>query len=362
MGMSDANYQIAFANLGKLIKLFNTLETNRAGVVTIVEAAIAIMKDSEDEVNTLAGLLSTQKSIDAGFESYKSQVRSRIEEYITGILSRGIGFTGSSTSLADVLHDLAEDMGETPESIDGSAVTATAPTYDAQNTGTGSLATPTSLTQLLTDEFWEAECTSISGGAGAETWEVRGEPHLHAVLSAAMTTGVAYAAVDANGEALFTTTLTAYTAGTGYKLSGDAGGIISVYTLTGAAKGTNTSAAGDLYPSVIDDGGGNFHVNVYKDSGRTALVAHTAGFSTTGAKDLIADGGSGLTGSVTLTATTAIADAVVRVGFAFAVGDKLYFTTTNDEAGTFSEFFRKLGIALPVNLAGGETISDALAE
>jgi hypothetical protein len=58
----------------------------------------------------------------------------------------------------------------------------------------------------------------------------------------------------------------------------------------------------------------------------------------------------------------AMSDAVVRVGFAVAVGDKVYFTTTNDEAGTFSEFFRRLGVALPVDLAGGETIADALAE
>lgn len=367
MAMSAANYQIAFGNMGTLIKLYNLLETNRLAVIEAIEngefASVALIATTDYEHDVMENVLATQKTIDAGFESLKTQVNSRIEAYITDIVSKGIGFTGSSTSLADVLHDLAEDMDEGSQSIDGSAITATAPTYDEDNTGTGSLATPTSLSQLLTDEYWELECTSISGGAGAETWEVRGQPHLHAVLSAALTTAVAYNAVDENGEALFTTTLTAYTAGTGYKISGDAGALLSAYSFTGATKGTNTDSAGRVYLNVVDDGSGYRHVDVYKDSARTSLVAHTATYNTTGAKSLVADGGSGLTGSVTVaTVAGTFTDLIVTVGFAFAVGDKLYFTTTNDEAGTFAEYFRKTGIALPVSLVGAETILDDLAE
>lgn len=462
MGMSDANYQIHFANLGKLIKLYNLLETQRQALLTAVEGAIAQFDDSETEVETLAALLNTHKTIDSGFESYKTQVRNRAEDYIKDVLSVAIGYTGSSVTLADVLHDLAEDMGETPESVDGSAITATAPTYDAQNAGTGSLATPTSLSQLLTDEFWELECTSISGGAGAETWQVRGQPHLHAVLSAALTTGVAYNAVDANGEALFSVTLTAYTAGTGYKIAGDTDSEIGATAWSGAVKGTNTDSAGDvylvldllseteandnnnqlsgwsnitgaalgvncdtagkIYATIVDDGGGSYHVDFYKATARAVgdLVGHTASYSGAGAQAIVADNSSGLGGTITIDAVTAAdadiecilafrrvrvykeaglsnvvaiggltadgtttlveqnssgltgtavvaytdgeASVQVRVGFAFAVGDKIYFTTTNDEAGTFAEFFRKLGIALPVDLTGSETIADTLAE
>lgn len=362
MAMSDANYQIHFANIGKEIKLFNQLETDRLGVITTIEAAIALLKDSESEVDALYALLSTRRNIDGGLVSYENQVRSNIESYITGTISKSIGFTGAGTSLADVLEDLAEDMTEAAESIDASAVTATTPTYDEDNEGTVALATPTSLTQLLTNEFWELECTSISGGAGAETWQVRGEPHLHGVLSDLLTSAVAYAAVDRNGRALFAATLTPYTAGTGYKLSGDAGGVISAYSFTGAVKGTNTTVAGNVYPSLVDGGGGNWHVDIYSDSGRTVLVAHTATITAPGAAALVADGGSGLTGSVTVASLAAMSDAVVRIGFAVAVGDKVYFTTTNDGAGTFSEFFRLLGQALPVDAVGGETLADTLAE
>jgi len=362
MAMSSENYAIHFANLGKLIKLYNLLETQRQATITALEGAIAQFDDSEDELETLAALLSTHKSLNASYESFRTQLKSRAEDYIKDVISKAIGFTGSSVSLPDVLADLAEDMAEAEESIDGSAITATAPTYDAQNAGTGSLATPTSLSQLLTDEFWELECKSISGGAGAETWQVRGQPHLHGILAAALTTGVAYSAVDANGEALFSVTLTAYTAGAGYVLAGDAGGVIAAYAFTGAVKGVNTDSAGDVYPSLVDDGGGDYHVDIYSDAARTVKVAHTATFTGTGDQKLVADGGSGLTGTVTVASLGAMSDAQVRVGFAFAVGDKLYFTTTNDEAGTFSEFFRWLGIALPVDLVGGETIADALAE
>lgn len=363
MAMSDANYQIHFANLGKMVKLFNQLETNRAAVITTIEAAIALLDDNEDEVETLAALLATGKSIDAGLESYKTQIKSNVENYLKDIVSRGIGFTGSSTTLSDVLEDLAEDMVEAAETIDGSAVAATAPTYDAQNVGTMSLATPASLVQLLTDEFFEVECVSISGGAGAETWQVRGQPHLHGVLTSNLTTGVAYTAQDANGQTLFTVTLTAYAAGTGYKIAGDAGALLSAWALTGAVKGTNTNAAGDLFLDVVDDTGGYRHVDIWKDAARSAKVGHTATYNTTGAKAIVADGASGLGGTVTVAIVAGVeTDLQVRVGFAAAVGDKIYFTTTNDEAGTFAEFFRRLGISLPVNLAGGETIADGLAE
>lgn len=361
MAMSDANYQIHFANMGAMVELYNQLETDRDGVITTIEEAIALLKDNEAEVTALVGLLATQKSIDSALQNAKRLVSSNVQAYLLGPVAKGIGFTGASLGLIDVLVALAADMALVPESINGSAVSATAPTYPTANAGTFALSTPASLAQLLASESWVAECVSISAGAGHEVWQVRGEPDLHGVLRSTLTSAVAYIGQDRNLQALFTATLTPYTAGTGYKIAGDAGNKISAYAFTGAVKGTNTSAAGDVYPSLIDDGGGDFHVDVYSDAARTVKVAHTASFSTTGVKSLVADGGSGLTGSVTIATLAAVADAQVRIGFVVAVGDKVNWTAANDAGGVFSEFFRSLGVALPVDLAAGETILDSLA-
>ena len=186
MSMSDANYQIAFADLGKMVKLYNLLETDRLGVVTVMEEAAALLKDSEDEINALANLLSTRGSIDGGLLGFKQQVRRNAEAYLTGPVAKGIGFTGANLNLLDVLDALAADMLLVPESINGSAVSAAAPTYPTGNAGTFSLATPTSLSQLLASESWVAECVSIAGGAGAVGTRGRAGA-LHRVLPIAAT-------------------------------------------------------------------------------------------------------------------------------------------------------------------------------
>lgn len=88
--------------------------------------------------------------------------------------------------------------------------------------------------------------------------------------------------------------------------AGDNNNQLSTYTdIDGIVYGTNTSASGILYVSIVDDTGGFFHVNFYRDSSRTLLVAHTATYNTTGRKALIADNTSGLSGFITVTAVTA---------------------------------------------------------
>jgi hypothetical protein len=362
MAMSDANYQIHFANIGAMVELYNQLEADRAAVITTIEEAIALLKDNEAEVTALAGLLATQKSIDSALQNAKRLVSGNIQAYLLGPVAKGIGFTGASLGLIDVLAALAADMALVPESINGSAVSATAPTYPTANAGTFALSTPASLAQLLASESWVAECVSISAGAGHEVWQVRGEPDLHGVLRSNLTSAVAYTGQDRNLQALFAATLTPYTAGTGYKISGDAGALLSAWALTGAVKGTNTDANGDLYLDVVDDTGGYRHVDIWKDSARTQKVGHTATYNTTGAKAIVADGASGLGGTVTVAIVAGTeTDLRVRVGFAVAVGDKAHWTSANDAGGVFSEFFRSLGVALPVDLAAGETILDSLA-
>lgn len=356
-------YVTDMTNLGKYIKTYRQIDTDRAAYATIEAEIAALMDDSADELTGLKNVLQVIQNMDSALDGYQVQLVSAAKaDIIQAIMAGDVDYVGTSKDVIGILEKLAEEMTAHSDSINGSAVTIGSPTYMDANAGT-LLAALASATQLVGNEAFELEVVSVPS-AGTERWKVTGEPSLHGQLpTQVVSAGGATVIYDNNGQALFTVTVTPYTAGTGYKLSGDAGGIISVYTLTGAVKGSNTSAAGDLYPSVVDDGGGDWHVDIYKDSGRTSKVAHTATFTTTGAKALVADGGSGLTGSVTVTALTAVADAVVRVGFALAVGDRVKFATTNDDGGKFAKFFREeLGVAIPVNLAGGETIADTLCE
>jgi len=460
--MSAGNYDKNFQNMGKAIKLYNLLTTYIAAIVTWEGELAALAKDDEDELNYLQSLLGIGVSLRSALAGYQSRIATAIKDYIKEPLREDLEFTGDDYDLTDILENLYEDMVEEDEDCDASAVASTSPAYDTDNAGTGSLAV-SGETQLLTDERFQLYCTSIAGGAGAETWEVRGEPHLHGTLDDELTTGVALECQTDEDQKLFDLTLTAYTAGTGYELAGDADSELGTWSFTGAVKGTNTDANGDVYVdldqltaaeanddnnqlsgwtnitgpeynqntdsdgkwhvNIVDDTGGFFHIDIYKDSGKGGgdLVAHTATYNGAGAKAIVEDNSSGLGGTITVDAVTAAdadityvvgfdrvrvykesgktnlvcdgglvgggattlneqntsgltgsvvvayndgeADVQVRIGFAFAVGDKIEFTTTSDEAGTFVEFFRKeLGVAPRTIADTSETIDDAWAE
>lgn len=467
MAMSGANYDIHFQNLGKIIKLYNVVQADIDAIRAIEEEYAVLANDTEDETTSLRDLLVVTRSMASTLRATKTQIAAVAQAYIRAGLRKGIGYTGSSTNLIDILEDLTEDMVEASETCDGSVVAYANLTYDPDNAGTGLLAAPSNLSQLLTDEAFEMECNSIAAGAGAETWEVRGEPDegvvrkRHGVLATALTTGESYLAVDRNLQALFTLLLTAYAADTGYELAGDVDGELATYTFSGAVKATNTDTAGDVYIDLDrltaveagdgdnqlsgwdsitglelaknTDAAGKLHAKFIKENGTAYVelyrdadlaagnkVGHTDSGGT-GARSITADNSSGLGGTITVDAITASDDSItytyafdrvraykesgktnlvctggkvaggatnlyeqnssalsgtvvvayndgeadvqVRVGFAFAVGDKIRFDTTSDEAGTFIEFFRKeLGVAPAVNLAGGETVDDAWAE
>jgi len=73
-----------------------------------------------------------------------------------------------------------------------------------------------------------------------------------------------------------------------------------------------------LYASIIDDGGGSYHVEVYNDSARGAgdLIAHTASYNSTGEQALIEDNASDISGSITIDAVVG-ADADITVTYDF---------------------------------------------
>jgi hypothetical protein len=335
-----------------------------AAIAVIEGESAALMDDSEDEAVCLQDLLQVTRSLASTLRSYQSQVAAAAKrDLIQEMVRKDLGFVSDSKDVTEILEALAEDMVEAAESVDGATLTLSAVSYDAQNVGT-LLAAIASGSQLLTDESFEIVCVN-AGTVGSEQYEVRGEPDKHGVSPTVLTAGAGATVINSKeDQPLLTATITPYTAGTGYKISGDAGALLSAYTFTGAVKGTNTDTAGKLYIDVVDDTGGYRHVDVWKDAARSAKVAHTATYNSTGAKSLVADGGSGLTGSVTVAIVAGVeTDLIVTCGFAVAVGDKVYFTTASDEAGVFVEFFRKeLKVAPAVDIVGGETNADSLAQ
>ena len=77
------------------------------------------------------------------------------------------------------------------------------------------------------------------------------------------------------------------------------------------------TTAGHVFFKVVDDTGGFRHLELYKESARTTLVAHTATYNSTGAKALVADGASGVGGYVTVK-TVGAPSALVEYSFTLA--------------------------------------------
>jgi len=71
---------------------------------------------------------------------------------------------------------------------------------------------------------------------------------------------------------------------------------------------------GRVYISIVADGGGFYHVNVYRDAARANLVGHTASYNATGWQAVVPDAASGLGGYINIQAVTA-ADADIYVDF-----------------------------------------------
>ena len=94
-----------------------------------------------------------------------------------------------------------------------------------------------------------------------------------------------------------------YIDGNRMKDHNDTGDQVGCYDrITGLSKGVNTTADGDIYLSIISDGGGYYHIEFYKSaadqSGVVNRTAYTATYNSSGLKTLTEDNGSGIGGSV----------------------------------------------------------------
>lgn len=85
--------------------------------------------------------------------------------------------------------------------------------------------------------------------------------------------------------------------------------------------------AGLIYPSMISDGGGSFHVNFYSDSARAKLFGHTASFSATGSVNFTADNGASLTGTVVVTGTLAASASASLQVYRYGIIDGVFEST-----------------------------------
>lgn len=84
--------------------------------------------------------------------------------------------------------------------------------------------------------------------------------------------------------------------------TGDSSNQLSGYENITGVLDTNTGAGKKLWISVVDDTGGYFHVELFKDAARTLLVGHTATYNATGSQALTADNASGIGGTITVDA------------------------------------------------------------
>ena len=96
--------------------------------------------------------------------------------------------------------------------------------------------------------------------------------------------------------------------------SGDNNNQLSTFTNITGVTDDNTDAEKALHFSIVDDTGGFFHIDIYKEVGRTTLQGHTGTYNSTGAKAIVADNASGLGGTVTVDAVTAV-DVDIKVVF-----------------------------------------------
>jgi len=81
----------------------------------------------------------------------------------------------------------------------------------------------------------------------------------------------------------------------GTTVASNLGGGSGVYAIVGVSNAV-VEPSGRLYVEYVDDGGGDFHANIYSRVGYVGLVGHTESYSVDGVKIIVADNDSGISG------------------------------------------------------------------
>jgi hypothetical protein len=341
-----------FQNVGKGIKKFNKIDASSTGFKAVLDAImseiVGLYNDTEGERKVLNLFSNANRSDQAALDSIKAQTVSIVSSFLGTVVREDLSVVGSTA--AAVINAITAAMDASSDTVKENTVDTSGPTPDTDNAGNGSMGSLSTTQQARDNNDFEATCIDATT-EGSEHWSV--------VCSR----------LGSLGTAVSGTTFESETGGVSFLISaqdeitevGDDQNQLADWSFSGASRGQNTDSAGKVYIS-LSDSGGTRTVSVYKDSGRTQLVAQGQR-SGDGEVTLSEQGGSGLSGTVTVTYTQDDSDIYLILPFAFEIGDKFYFSTSISAKGLFQYFFvEQFGKALPSAPGGSETVSESWAQ
>jgi hypothetical protein len=341
-----------FQNIGKGVKKFNKIDTPESGFKAVLDSVmseiVSLYNDSEAERRILNLFSNANRSDQATLDSIKSQTVSIVSSFLTTVVREGLSVVGStSATVIDALIDAMEDNSDT---VKENTVAVSGPTADNDNAGNGTMHPPGYGQQSRDNNDIEVTCIDATT-EGAEHWSV--------VCSK----------LGSLGTAVSGTTFENESAGISFLIEAqeeiseinDNNNQLDNWSFTGEEKGVNTDSGGKVYVSLTDSAGTRT-VSIYKDSGRTQLVAQGQR-SGDGEVTLDEQNSSGLSGTVDVTYTQDDIDIYLILPFVFEIGDKFYFSTSISAQGLFQYFFvERFGKALPSDESGEETVSESWAQ
>lgn len=255
-----------------------------------------------------------------------------------------------------ILADLDDAMQDntSSQSIQNSVVSLGAASFDADNSGTGTMTTSTGTNALL-DGNITLRC--VSQTIGSEEFDVR--------LRRSDTNETILAGNNLRIASTFRSSRLGLTLLLDRNItdSGTGSTAFSAWAFTGETSGNTND--GVVYHNVTISGG-SIILQGYSSSARTSGSQATSGTVATGTGSVTltfsAVKGSGLSGSVTVNRSTVAASTSLDVNLnVFKLDDKIYLTSSNDFSGLFNEFFAKVYNFSP-NSSGSPTISDDMVK
>ena len=359
-----------FQNMGKSIARFNKLDTAIDDLETIMGEHMALLDDDEDEREFEHNVHTSHEADKSGLEDSKANVISDLTLYMNGGLAVDLAVINpTAANVLDALEDAMYLVGDSvlknlipPDSNPSDSGIDVRMDIDNAGTGYGFLDVFHEQ-QRHADVNFEAECYDISGGAGSELWRIKNDDE--DVADGATGTFLQSQKYGLEFKIFHQTTILE---------AGDNNNQLANWVINGAVKTTgdeestgslakgNTDFYGLLYVKLFSTGGVNRTVELYKDAARTTELVASGSRDNDGEITLVQAGLSGVSGTVDVTYVSDDSDITIKLPFAFAVGDKLNFTTTVTTPGKFQTFFvEEFDRALPSESTGNETVDEAWA-
>ncbi|MCX7702969.1 MAG: hypothetical protein N2234_02555 [Planctomycetota bacterium] len=343
--------EVIFQNIGKAIKKCNKIagdEGFKSLLDSIMEEIVELYNDSSEEREILYRFSSANRADLQALDGMVSRTVAVVTAYLTSSVRKDLEVVGSGAK--DVLEALAEAMEEEGDTVKQNSIELEGPTGSPENAGNG-ICEILEVTQNALDEnHFEIVCVDASV-EGSEQWAVRSSRLGELGMAV---TGEEFESKSGGVRILITAQDEIE------EIGGDEKNQLSGWEFAGAEKGENTEEEGRLYVR-LSDNSGTRTVSCYKDAAKTALVCEGSR-SGNGTLTLRETNDSGLTGSVVVSYVEDDSDIVLKLPFAFGVGDRFRFSTNISDKGLFQSFFvEKFGTALPSAQSGSETVPEAWA-